>query len=188
MRGFYGIGSYRPKNSTNLGMLWRSAHQFDAAFMATIGTRCGFEGQPSNTTRAERHLPLYIYPTIKDLILPENCRIVCVEQTSTSVPLEDFQHPAQAFYLLGAEDDGIPPEVLEYARGGVVHISTKRCLNVAVAGSIVMYDRFVKASRPRNLSFHKDAFTMRPGEVGSLGVISVPQDDDYEPPVDWKKE
>lgn len=147
MRGYYGMGAYRPKTSTNIGTLWRSCQQFNASFMATVGARCAFENQPSNTTRAERHIPLYVVPDIKDLILPTGCRLVGIEQTDSSIPLEEFDHPEQAFYLLGAEDDGLPPEVLEYCTGGVVHISTNRCLNVAVAGSIVMYDRVVK-SRP----------------------------------------
>ena len=145
-RGFFGIGVYSPKNSTNLGSLWRSCLEYNAAFMFTIGTRCGFD-EPSNTPRAERHIPLYMYPTLQDFtrVIPTDTRIVGIEQTDKSLALESYSHPERAIYLLGAEDDGLPAEVFEYCRGGVVAISTKRCLNVAVAGSIVMYDRRLKS-------------------------------------------
>lgn len=116
--------------------------EYDAAFMFAIGTRCGFE-EASNTPRVERHIPLYLYPTFEDFarVIPNGARLVGIEQTENSFPLETYAHPERAIYLLGAEDEGLPKEVFEYCRGGVVSISTKRCLNVAVAGSIVMYDR-----------------------------------------------
>lgn len=147
-RGYFGIGVYSPRTSVNVGVLWRSAQQFDAAFMFTIAARCGFEHQPSNTTRAERHIPLYVYPKLEDFlrVLPTGARLVGVEQWDNSQPLETFKHPERAVYLLGAEDEGLPQEVKEYCTGGVVAISTERCLNVSVAGSIVMYDRQLKAS------------------------------------------
>lgn len=149
MRGFYGIGAYGPRTSENLGMLWRSAHQFDAAFMFTVATRCGFEGQASNTTRAERHIPLYVYPTFEEFanVLPHGARLVGVEQCERSVPLESFEHPEQAVYILGSEDTGLPARVWDYCTGGIVAIDTRRCLNVAVAGSILMYDRHLKGRK-----------------------------------------
>ena len=54
-----------------------------------------------------------------------------------------FVHPERCIYLLGAEDYGLPDKVLSMCQA-VVHISTPMCLNVAVDGSIVMYDRKAK--------------------------------------------
>lgn len=164
MRGYFGIGVYRPKTSNNLGTLWRSCLEFETGFMFTVAARCfmesdphesqerkerlaSFAGQPSNTVKAERHVPLFVWPELKDMILPTGARLVGIEQTERSIPLESFQHPEQAVYILGAEDDGLPPEVQEHCTGGLVSISTHRCLNVAVAGSIVMYDRHLKRHR-----------------------------------------
>jgi len=45
----------------------------------------------------------------------------------------------RAVYVLGAEDSGIPPEIM--AGHTVVHMDTPMCLNVAVAGSLVMFHR-----------------------------------------------
>ena len=60
-------------------------------------------------------------------------------------PLDEFEHPENAVYLLGSEDNGIPPRVLE-ACGACVALSAERyaSYNVAMAGSIVLYDRLAK--------------------------------------------
>jgi tRNA G18 (ribose-2'-O)-methylase SpoU len=58
--------------------------------------------------------------------------------------LDNFQHPQRVIYLLGAEDEGIPSEILKNHRSIEIKSPKKFCLNVAVAGSIVMYDRFIK--------------------------------------------
>jgi tRNA G18 (ribose-2'-O)-methylase SpoU len=60
------------------------------------------------------------------------------------VPLEKFKHPERCIYLLGAEDHGIPPEIMDKCNGSV-QLLGDYCMNVATAGSIVMYDRAVKA-------------------------------------------
>ena len=56
--------------------------------------------------------------------------------------LKDLVHPKHAIYLLGAEDQGIPEELMKGHQK--VHIDTPHSLNVAVAGSIIMYDRSIK--------------------------------------------
>jgi dTMP kinase len=56
--------------------------------------------------------------------------------------LKEANHPKRAVYVLGAEDYGIPEEIMKgYQK---VFIDTTFCLNVAVAGSIVLYDRDYK--------------------------------------------
>ena len=60
-------------------------------------------------------------------------------------PLEEFEHPDRAVYLLGSEDNGLPPNVVQ-ACHRVVTISSARAasFNVAMAGSIVLHDRLAK--------------------------------------------
>lgn len=70
---------------------------------------------------------------------PEECEIVCVEQDEKAEQLTNFVHPKSAVYILGAEDSGIPREYLKGNRK--VQFNTPQSLNVAVAGSIIMYDR-----------------------------------------------
>jgi tRNA G18 (ribose-2'-O)-methylase SpoU len=59
--------------------------------------------------------------------------------------ISTFVHPERAVYLLGAEDHGIPAQYLVQSP---YHISLPsirtNSFNVAVAGSIVMFDRNTK--------------------------------------------
>lgn len=149
-RGYFGIAVYQPKTEANVGTLWRSAFLFGAAFIATVGHR--YERQGSDTPGTPNHVPLLSYSTLDDLVthLPYNCPLVGVELAERATALTQFAHPLRAVYLLGAEDRGLPPAVLERCHH-VVQIPGVRdwSMNVSVAGSIVMYDRFAKADSVR---------------------------------------
>lgn len=146
IRGYFGIGIYHTKTETNVGTLWRSAHNFGASFIFTVGRR--YKGQSSDTTKAWKSIPLYHFESISDLYrhIPMEARIVGIEQTSKSIPIDNFIHPKQCVYFLGAEDHGLPKDIISICQN-VIHISTPMCLNVAVAGSIVMFDRMNKDKR-----------------------------------------
>lgn len=145
-RGYFGIGIYQTKNWLNVGTLWRTAHNLGAAFIFTIGTR--YKKQASDTTTAMDSIPLVRYPTLEDFqrCRPIDCRLVGVEQAGGAVSLVTFEHPEKALYLLGAEDTGLPEAVIQKCQS-LVQIPSKSCLNVAVAGSIVLYDRVAKRMR-----------------------------------------
>lgn len=146
--GFFGVVVHQPKSITNVGTLWRSAFLYNAAFLGTIGAR--YAKQPSDTPNAANHIPLVQYDDLDDLKrhLPHNCPLVGVELTEHAPQLHQFAHPPRAVYLLGAEDHGIPPALLAQCHQ-VVQIPTVRdwSMNVAVAGSIIMYDRHAKQLR-----------------------------------------
>lgn len=144
-RGFYGIGIYHPKTKENLGTLWRSAFLFGADFIFTIGQR--YYKQRSDTTDASKHIPLYDYETFDDFLksIPKNADIVCIEQDEKARDLQNIVHPERAIYLLGAEDYGIPKEYLVGRQTVQIPYKESFSANVAVAGSIVLYDRFVKS-------------------------------------------
>lgn len=74
--------------------------------------------------------------------MPDGARVVCVELAAAARPLHTFVHPERAVYLLGAEDHGLPAAALE--RYPLVSAPSDWSLNVATAGSIVLYDRLVK--------------------------------------------
>lgn len=145
-RGFFGVAIWHPKHEVNVGSLLRTAHTYDAAYLATVGRR--YERQAADTTYASRSVPLVHHATLDDLVehLPHACALVGVEQTTGALELTRFWHPSRALYLLGAEDHGLPPSVLERCHR-VVTIDTPQpwSLNVAVAGSLVIHDRYVKA-------------------------------------------
>lgn len=138
------MGVYHPKTEVNIGTLWRHAYLFNASFIFTIGKR--YKKQSSDTPSAWRHIPLFSFLSIEEFKrhIPLDCQLICVELAEKSIPLNKFIHPQRAIYLLGAEDYGLPQQLLE--RHTVVQIPTLKpqSMNVSVAGSIVMYDRFSK--------------------------------------------
>lgn len=92
-----------------------------------------------------RHIPLYHYEDYDDFFkhVPYDCPVIAVELADNSVPLETFEHPERCIYLLGAEDYGLPESILNRCRN-TVQLMGDYCMNVATAGSIVMYDRVRK--------------------------------------------
>lgn len=141
-RGYFAVGVYHPMHEVNVGTLWRSAAAFGAAFVFTVGKRYR-PHQASDTAKAPLHTPLFHFASIDDLHahLPHGCPLVGVEQTLTATALHIFPHPERAAYLLGAEDSGLPAAVLERCHYVTEIRGASPCLNVAVAGSIVLYDR-----------------------------------------------
>jgi tRNA G18 (ribose-2'-O)-methylase SpoU len=144
MSGFYAIGISHTKTAVNVGTLWRSASLFGAAFIFTVGRR--YQKQPSDTVKAWRSIPLFNFATITDLRdhLPFDCRLVGVELDDGATPIEDYAHPNRCCYLLGAEDHGLTTEELLVCHQ-LVRLPGERSMNVAVAGSIVLFDRQQKA-------------------------------------------
>lgn len=142
-RGFFEIGIFRGKTPANVGTLWRSAYQMGAQGIFTIGRR--YPNQASDTCAAYRSIPNREYLTFDSFwaALPQSTLLVGVEFGGRD--LTTFTHPAQAVYLLGAEDSGIPPHLLARCH---LRIALPACrspsYNVAVAGSLVMYDRQTK--------------------------------------------
>ena len=137
---FFGIGILHGKTPENLGVLWRTAQNMGASFIFTIGKR--YAHQASDTHNAVKSLPYYHYKDFEDFYshLPKGVRIVGVEKDERAVNLETFKHPKRCVYLLGAEDHGLTQEALNRSHF-LVQFSSIYSLNVAVAGSIVLYDR-----------------------------------------------
>ncbi|MDT0556141.1 RNA methyltransferase [Patiriisocius hiemis] len=137
---FFGIGILHGKTPENLGVLWRTAQNLGASYIFTIGKR--YANQASDTHNAVKSLPYFHYETFADFFkhLPKGVRIVGVEKTEEASSLESFNHPKRCVYLLGAEDHGLSKEAIEKSHF-LVQFPSEYSLNVAVAGSIVMYDR-----------------------------------------------
>ncbi|MDF1813860.1 MAG: RNA methyltransferase [Verrucomicrobiales bacterium] len=141
--GYFGIGIFHSAEEQNIGTLWRSAYILGASFIFTIGRK--YRKQSSDVTKAWSRIPLYYYEDFDEFkkSIPYSSAIVAVEMTDTAVPLESFEHPKRAVYLLGNEADGLPPTVVSQCHKTVV-IPGDYSLNVAVAGSIIIYDRGTK--------------------------------------------
>ena len=144
MRGYFGIGVYQPKTKENIGTLWRSAYQMGASFIFVIGKR--YKKQCSDTYKTYRHIPVFEFSTykiFKDALY--DCIPVIIEFSKNSLPLKDFSHPQRCAYLLGSEDNGLSAEITKDIKTQVEIESIRQpSFNVAMAGTIVMYDRIIK--------------------------------------------
>ena len=141
--GYFGIGCIYMKNPLNYGTLFRSAQVLGADFIFLIGKK--FKTQVSDTMKSYKHIPLYQYENFEDFYekLPYGCKLIGVELDDKAVSIKDFKHPKQACYLLGAEDDGIPPKIIDKCHN-VIKLPGEMSLNVSTAGSIVLFDRINK--------------------------------------------
>lgn len=136
-RGYFGIVFYEPKFHKNIGTAIRSAHCFGVNFIGIIGKR--YTREPSDTMISERHIPIYHYINLKDFMnhLPMGCEVIGVEVDGEDI--KNFIHPRRVVYLFGGEDRTLPAEIKNR-----IKIDTSHCLNMAVAASIVLYDRSIK--------------------------------------------
>lgn len=140
MRGYFEIGIYQGKTSANLGTLWRSAYQLGASGIFTIGKR--YKDQASDCLKTHKHIPFREYEDFEHFegCRPKDCSLIGVEMGGKD--LSTYHHPERAIYLLGAEDFGLPGKIVAKCDKivSLEHIRVAS-FNVAVAGSIVMYDR-----------------------------------------------
>jgi tRNA G18 (ribose-2'-O)-methylase SpoU len=158
-RGYFGIGAERISKALNLGNLMRSAHGFGASFTFTIGATYQALEARADTSKGALHLPHYNWQSPAELVLPAGCRLVGVELLDEAIDLPSFQHPRAAAYILGPEKGSLSPALVARC-DYVVRIPTSFCVNLAMAGAIVMYDRVRSLGR----------FAPRPiGEGGPAG-------------------
>lgn len=124
----------------NLGTLWRSAYCLGADFIFTVGDR--YQKQSSDTVKAYRHIPYWRFDSWEDFKehIPFDCLVIGVELVKRAKRLESFKHPERAIYILGPEDGSLSQQAQDYCHA-IVKFTSKHCLNVASAGTVILYDR-----------------------------------------------
>ena len=146
-RGYFSIGVEGISKEYNLGNLMRSAHSFGASYFFTITPDVDTDkARVSDTSGSIDHMPYFEYPTLDDFTLPQKCALIAVELVEDAVELPSFRHPTQAAYILGAEMSSVSGPLLEKC-DHVIQIPMKFCVNVGVAGALVMYDRLISTGR-----------------------------------------
>lgn len=165
MRGYFSIGSERISKPMNLGALMRTANAFGASYVFSIdaGHRLR-DAYQADTSKSAGQIPYYQWDSIDDMQMPKGCQLVGIELTDDAVMLPTFRHPPQAAYILGPEKGNLSDGILARC-AHVVKIPTKFCINVSLAGAMVMYDRHLSmggyAPRP-----------IMPGGTGGDGLAS----------------
>lgn len=147
MRGYFAIGAEGISKAMNVGALIRTTHAFGGSFFFTVAAAYDrTDGARSDTSKGAQSLPVFDFPDVRALRLPQDCALVGVELTEDAVDLPSFHHPRAAAYVLGPERGSLSPEltgICDY----VVKIPTRFCVNVGLAGAIVMYDRMLSMAR-----------------------------------------
>ena len=141
MRGYFAIGAEGISKPMNLGALMRTANAFGASFVFSVGAEPKLKvAYKADTSKTFESVPYYQWDAINDMALPKGCQLVGIELTDEAVELPEFRHPKAAAYVLGRERGDLSPDMLARC-DHVVKIPTKFCINVSLAGALVMYDR-----------------------------------------------
>ncbi|MBM3564683.1 MAG: RNA methyltransferase [Alphaproteobacteria bacterium] len=147
MRGYFGIGIEGASKAMNVGALFRTAHAFGAGFVFTVAADYDErEGGRADTSDATGNVPFYAFPDAEVLLLPKDCALIGIELLDDAVELPSFRHPHRAAYVLGRERGSLSSGMIARC-DYIVKIPTAFCVNVGLAGAIVMYDRVLTLGR-----------------------------------------
>ncbi len=163
MRGFFGIGVERSSKWLNAGNLLRTTHAFGGSFFFFIEPALDVDQiKLADTADSATALPVYHFASPQDVLLPQHCQLIGVELTDDAIDLPRFHHPVQAAYVLGPEKGSLSPE-LQARCAQIIKIPMKFCVNVGIAGAIIMYDRMLsqdtgapRASPPRRIMLEQN--------------------------------
>lgn len=140
------IGLVNPKNPVNVGMIMRAAGCYEADTVFYSGVRFARAQKfAADTKDATRKIALVEVENLLDDI-PEGASLVAVELIEGAIPLMDFEHPDNAYYIFGPEDGSIKMDLLQRCQQ-VVYIPTVGCMNLAATVHVVLYDRMAKSGR-----------------------------------------
>lgn len=139
------IGLTNPKSATNVGAIMRAAGCFNVHSVLYTGSRYDRSVKlNTDTKKIISTIPLLPVDSLLANKQPET-KIICVDLVEGATPLPAFQHPTNAIYIFGPEDNTIKQNVIDQA-DHVVYIPTIGCLNLAATVNIVLYDRISKLS------------------------------------------
>ncbi len=139
-RGYAAVGLHQPKFAGNIGATMRAASCYGAALVVVSGQR--FKKEALDTSCAWKHIPVLEVDDPFDG-MPVECVPVAVEILPDAEPLMQFNHPERAFYILGAEDRTLGPEILDRC-ARKVFVPTRYCMNLGATVNVVLYDRLAK--------------------------------------------
>lgn len=155
-RGYFGMGVEEISKGFNLGNLVRTSHAFGASFFFTINASVNYADiKQTDTSHADIHMPFYAHKNLQEFTLPKECALVGVELLDEAIDLPSFRHPLRAAYVLGPEKGNLSPELTKRC-DHIIKIPMKFCVNVGIAGALVIYDRMISLG----------SFAERPVRVG----------------------
>ena len=165
------IAAWNITKEHNVGSLVRTAHAVAAEEVVLVGDR-------EWNVEAARTAELYTRVTqlsnaaaFRNYLEEKKWDLVAVELDPRAVNLFDAAYPQRPCFLLGAELGGIPADLLGEAKL-VVQIpqwGLVPSLNLAVAGSIVLYDFLTKRKRDGRLDRPDGGLVIEPAGRDDAG-------------------
>lgn len=142
------IGLINPKSPDNVSAVMRAAGNFRVDSIFYTGKRypralMRNPDLPDMSRKVSQSVPLFEVTFMIDDV-PADMSIVCVEFAENAIPLPEYQHPPNAFYIFGPEDGTISQDVIDRA-DAVVYVPTNGCMNLAATVNVVLYDRLAKS-------------------------------------------
>ena len=98
----------------------------------------------TDTQNVKQSIPLVAVPNLLEAVLSDQ-KLICVELVEGAIPLPEYTHPQNAFYVFGPEDGSINQKMIDRA-DAVVYVPTIGCMNLAATVNVVLYDRLAKSS------------------------------------------
>jgi tRNA(Leu) C34 or U34 (ribose-2'-O)-methylase TrmL len=140
------IALVNPKYSHNVGAALRAASCFGVRQLWFSGDRVSLDPTKKRLPREERmkgyeDVELFQFDYFFDAF--DHCTPVAVELRETAEVMTYFEHPENALYVFGPEDDSLTSVALQHCHRSVV-IPTRHCTNLAAAVYITLYDRQLK--------------------------------------------
>lgn len=145
------IGLVNPKSAANVAGIVRAAGCYGASSIFYTGQRFRYAKEFNADTKSfHRVIPTVGVENIFDYV-PQGARKVAVELVVGAIPLPEYQHPGNAFYLLGPEDGSLDENTLAQC-DDVVYIPTRSCMNLSATANVLLYDRMCKQGYDRGQS------------------------------------
>jgi tRNA (guanosine-2'-O-)-methyltransferase len=148
------IAGWNTSKEHNVGSLVRTAHAAAAQEVILIGER---EWNVEAAKTSELYTDVTILPDAEAFLrhlAERRLRLVAVELDARAVNLFEAEYPERPCFVLGGEREGLPNRLLDAAQL-IVELpqwGLVPSLNVAVAGSIVLYDFLGKQARAGRLN------------------------------------
>ena len=127
------LALWRVSDPGNVGTLLRSADAFGAGVMLSEGCADPF---------GPKALRAGMGSTFRVPLLDFGLRDAVALVADGGTPLEDLELERYSTFVLGAERQGLPDEVLEQCQArATIPVRSVESLNVAMAGTIALYER-----------------------------------------------
>jgi tRNA(Leu) C34 or U34 (ribose-2'-O)-methylase TrmL len=138
------IGLVNPKTAVNVASILRAAGCYGVSSVFYTGQRYARAKEFNADTKAfHRIIPTIGVDSLVESI-PVGATVVAIELSEGAIPLPEFTHPDNAFYIFGPEDGSIDQDILKVC-DEVVYIPTFSCMNLAATANVVLYDRLAKS-------------------------------------------